>query len=148
MLVFGGVLDLKIRWLDKKKNQTHIQSEWWFNIDDLPMIETKQVTHAKQTGVIIVPTQTMNSFLGQIPQNDHRFASNLIPWNWVPWLMTPDKPKYHFLPSFPSLACCSINTTTETCLGFFRKSWLPNIFFNGLQYPLAKNTHLKGSNFF
>ena len=40
------------------------------------------------TGIIISPTQAMH-FESKFPQNDHRFASSLIPPKWVPWKMTP-----------------------------------------------------------
>ena len=126
------VLDLKIRWLEKKQFQTQIPTKWWFNIADLRQKENKSPIRNK-TGFIFF--QTMRNFLRQIPQNYHRFASSSIPPKNGSHLVTTDKTQVSQLLPFLVTTPVVVSMPQQKHALVSSKKLAKLSIFNGILYP-------------
>ena len=115
---FWTGIRLENKAIGKKTVSNTDSNKMVIHMADLPTVEGKHVTHPKKNRGHYITNPSNAQFLGHIPQNYHRFASSSIPAKWVPFNDRWQNPSIT-TPSFPSHnACCSINATTETRLGF------------------------------
>ena len=86
------------------------------NLSDISLLQFGALKIPVTTGVIILPTQTMRSYVRGITQNYHTFVLFDPQKNWVPFFMTPSYPIHttSTITRSPHLICIKVRSSVRS----------------------------------